>query len=145
MKVILCKDVKGSGKKGDVIDVKDGFGGFLIKSGSAKVADAKALNENKQQKQAQEFHRLQVLQSNRELKEKIDGIVIEIQGKGGETGKFFGSITGKEISEKLIAMGFDIDKKKILLESNIKSVGEYCVPIRISAEETAKITVKVTQ
>jgi len=145
MKVILCKDVKGSGKKGDVVDVKDGYAGFLIKSGSAKPADASALNENKQQKDAQAFHRAETLKANRELKEKVDGAVVTIQGKGGESGKFFGSITSKEIAEKLNDMGYDIDKKKIQLSSNIKAVGEYTVSIKISAEETAKITVKVTQ
>ena len=145
MKVILCKDVKGSGKKGDVVDVKDGYAGFLIKSGSAKPADASALNENKQQKDAEAFHRAETLKANRELKEKVDGAVVTIQGKGGESGKFFGSITSKEIAEKLNDMGYDIDKKKIQLSSNIKAVGEYTVSIKISAEETAKITVKVTQ
>ena len=145
MKVILCKDVKGSGKKGDVVDVKDGYAGFLIKSGSAKPADASALNENKQQKDAQAFHRAETLKANRELKEKVDGAIVTIQGKGGESGKFFGSITSKEIAEKLNDMGYDIDKKKIQLSSNIKAVGEYTVSIKISAEETAKITVKVIQ
>lgn len=145
MKVILCKDVKGSGKKGDVVDVKDGYAGFLIKSGSAKPADASALNENKQQKDAQAFHRAETLKANRELKEKVDGVIVTIQGKGGESGKFFGSITSKEIAEKLNDMGYDIDKKKIQLSSNIKAVGEYSVSIKISAEETAKITVKVIQ
>ena len=145
MKVILVKDVKGSGKKGDIIEVKDGFGSFLIKNGSAKPADATALNENKQQKEAQAFHRAETLKANRELKEKVDGEVVVIQGKGGDSGKFFGSITSKEIADKLSQMGYDIDKKKIQLSQNIKSVGEYSVAIKISPEETAKITVKVTQ
>ena len=145
MKVILVKDVKGSGKKGDIIEVKDGFGAFLVKNGSAKPADATALNENKQQKEAQAFHRAETLKANRELKEKVDGIVVTIQGKGGESGKFFGSITNKEIADKLSQMSYDIDKKKIQLSSNIKAVGEYTVAIKISPEETAKITVKVIQ
>lgn len=145
MKVILVKDVKGSGKKGDIIEVKDGFGAFLIKNGSAKPADATALNENKQQKEAQAFHRAETLKANRELKEKVDGKEVVIQGKGGESGKFFGSITSKEIADKLSQMGYDIDKKKIQLTQNIKAVGEYSVAIKISPEETAKITVKVIQ
>ena len=145
MKVILVKDVKGSGKKGDIIEVKDGFGAFLIKNGSAKPADATALNENRGQKEAQAFHRAETLKANRELKEKVDGKEVVIQGKGGESGKFFGSITSKEIADKLNQMGYDIDKKKIQLTQNIKAVGEYSVAIKISPEETAKITVKVIQ
>jgi len=145
MKVVLLKDVKGSGKAGDIIEAKDGFAqNFLIKKGLAKVADAKALSENKQQKASQEFHRQELLKANKELREKLDGLKVSIQAKSGESGKFFGSITNKEIAENLASLGFDIDKKKIILESNIKAVGTYSVNIRISAEETAKIIVDVT-
>ncbi len=144
MKVVLLKDVKGSGKAGDIIEAKDGFAqNFLIKKGLAKPADAQALSENKQQKAAQEFHRQELLKANKALREKLDGISITIQAKSGESGKFFGSITNKEIAENLSSLGFDIDKKKIVLDSNIKTTGTYNVNIRISAEETAKIKVEV--
>lgn len=145
MKIILLKDVKGSGKKGDIIDAKDGYANFLVKNGSAKPADNQALNDNKLQKQAEAFHRQEALKKNHELCQNLNGKEVVLQGKGGESGKFFGSITSKEISEKLAKMGFDIDKKKILLESNIKAVGSYSVNVKISPEETAKITVTVTQ
>lgn len=144
MKVVLLKDVKGSGKAGDIIDAKDGFAqNFLIKKGLAKPADAQAINENQSQKSAQEFHRKELLKANKELKDKLQGTKITVQAKCGDNGKFFGAITNKEISEKLLSLGFDIDKKKIVLDSNIKSVGTYNVAVRISAEETAKITVEV--
>ena len=144
MKVVLLKDVKGSGKAGDIIEAKDGFAqNFLIKRGLAKVADAQAVNENKAQKQAQEFHKKEQLKANKELREKLEGTEVTIQVKGGASGKFFGSVTNKEIADKLSQLGFDIEKKKILLSSNIKSAGSYPVSVRISAEETAKITVTV--
>lgn len=144
MKVVLLKDVKGSGKAGDIIEAKDGFAqNFLIKKGLAKPADSQAINENAQQKQAQAFHRQQTLKANKELKEKIDGASITIQVKSGATGKFFGSVTNKEIADKLLELGFDIDKKKIILQSNIKTAGKYPVSIKISPEETAKITVDI--
>ena len=144
MKVVLLKDVKGSGKAGDVIEVKDGYGrNFLIKTGLAKEATAQAVNESKSKKQAQDFHRAETLKANKELRDKIDGISVTIQAKGGENGKFFGSITSKEISEKLFELGYEIDKKKIILEKNIKSAGTYTVPIKISPEESAKITVVI--
>ena len=143
MKVVLMKDVKGSGKTGDIIEVKDGYANFLIKNGSAKVANAQALNDNKNQKQAQEFHRQEMLKANKELCQKINNQVITIQAKSGESGKFFGSITNKEIADKLAEMGIDIDKKKIILASNITQAGSYPVTVKISAEETAKITVNV--
>lgn len=145
MKVVLLKDVKGSGKAGDIIEAKDGFAqNFLIKKGLAKPCDNQALNENRQQKQAQEFHRQESLKANKELREKLDGTSISIQVKSGANGKFFGSVTNKEIADKLFELGFDIDKKKIILQSNIKSVGKFPVSIKISPEETAKITVEIT-
>ena len=144
MKVILLKDVKGSGKAGDIIEAKDGFAmNFLIKRGLAKAADAQAINENKNQKAAEAFHHAQMLKANRELKEKLEGIKVTIQMKSGETGKFFGSVTNKEIADKLSEMGIEVDKKKIVLQSNIKTAGVYPVTIKISAEETAKITVDI--
>ena len=144
MKVVLLKDVKGSGKAGDIIEAKDGFAqNFLIKRGLAKPADAQAVNENKAQKQAQEFHRQEQLKANRELREKLNGAEVTIQVKGGASGKFFGSVTNKEIAEKLAELGFEIDKKKIVLQSNIKTAGTYPVTVKISPEETAKISVNV--
>ncbi len=144
MKVVLLKDVKGSGKAGDIIEAKDGFAkNFLIKNGLAKFADASALNENKAQKKAQEFHRAEELKKNKELKDAINGKEVTLSVKCGANGKFFGSVTNKEIAEKLFEIGFDIDKKKIILDANIKTVGEYTVTIKISPEETAKIKLKV--
>ena len=145
MKVILLKDVKGSGKAGDVIDAKDGFArNFLIKNGLAKEADAQALNDNTNKKAAVEFHRQEQLKANKALREKLNGASVTLAVKTGENGKFFGSVTNKEIAEKLYELGYDIDKKKIVLASNIKAVGSYSVTVKISPEETAKITVNVT-
>lgn len=145
MKVVLIKDVKGSGKAGDIIDAKDGFAqNFLIKKGLAKPADAKALNENAAKKAAEDFHRKEELKANKELKDAINGKTVKIVAKSGGNGKFFGAITNKEIADKLYEMGYDIDKKKIILESNIKTVGAYKIDVKISPEETAKITVEVS-
>ena len=118
MKVVLLKDVKGSGKAGDIIEAKDGFAqNFLIKRGLAKPADAQAINENKAQKAAAAFHRAEELKANRELKERLDGAEITIRAKSGESGKFFGAITSKEIADKLSEVGFDIDKKNSIVEA----------------------------
>ena len=144
MKVVLLKDVKGSGKAGDILEAKDGFAqNFLIKRGLAKPADAQALTENRAQKAAQEFHRQETLKANKALKEKLNGAEVTIQVKSGAAGKFFGSVTNKEIADKLSELGFDIDKKKIILQSNIKTAGAYPVTVKISPEETAKITVNI--
>ena len=144
MKVVLLKDVKGSGKAGDIINAKDGYANnFLIKNGYAKLADAAASNENTAQKAAAAFHRAEELKANKALKEKIDGLSVTVQVKSGATGKFFGSVTNKEVADKLSELGFDIDKKKIVLQPNIKTAGAYPVTVKISPEETAKITVNI--
>ena len=144
MKVVLIKDVKGSGKAGDIIEAKDGYAqNFLIKRGLAKPADAQALNENKQQKEAQAFHRQETLKANKELREKLDGIKVEVKVKTGANGKFFGSVTNKEVADKLFELGFDIDKKKIILSSTIKSAGVYPATVKISPEESAKISIEI--
>ena len=80
---------------------------------------------------------------NKELKNAINGKEVTLAVKCGAKGKCFGSVTNKEIAEKLLDLGFDIDQKKIILDSNIKTVGEYTVSIKISPEETAKIKLKV--
>ena len=144
MKVILIKDVKGSGKAGDIIEAKDGYAqNFLIKRGFAKPADTQALTENRLQKESQAFHKAEQLKANKELREKLDGKEVIIQVKSGASGKFFGSVTNKEIADKLAEMGFEIDKKKIIISSNIKTAGSYPVTIKISPEETAKITANI--
>ncbi len=84
MKVVLLKDVKGSGKAGDIIDAKDGFAqNFLIKKGLAKVADAQAKSENQGQKQAQAFHRAEELKANKLLREQLDGKQVDVIGGEG--------------------------------------------------------------
>lgn len=144
MKVVLLKDVKGSGKAGDIIEAKDGFAqNFLIKRGLAKPADAQAINENKSQKAAQEFHRQETLKANKELKDKLDGKEITVQVKSGANGKFFGSVTNKEVADKLFELGFDIDKKKITIPNGIKTAGVYKATVKISPEQTAIVTVNI--
>ena len=143
MKVILLQDVKGSGKKGAIIEAADGYANnFLIKKGLAKPADAQGLAENKARKDADAFHRQEDLKANAALKKELDGKAVTVTVKSGENGKFFGSVTNKEVAERFTEMGYNIDKKKINIPA-IKAVGTYPATIRISAEETAKITVIV--
>ena len=143
MKVILLQDVKGSGKKGAIIEAADGYANnFLIKKGLAKPADAQGLAENKARKDADAFNRQEELKANAALKKELDGKEVTVTVKTGENGKFFGSVTNKEVAERFTEMGYNIDKKKINIPA-IKAVGTYPATIRISAEETAKITVIV--
>lgn len=144
MKVVLLKDIKGTGKKGEIKEVADGFGkNFLLKNGYAKIADSSAISENKIQKDAQNFHKQQEILAAKELAKRVEGKNVTLKIKCGENGKTFGSVTSKEISDELKKIGIEIDKKKIELKEPIKSMGTYSVVARIYPEITAKFTVNV--
>lgn len=144
MKVVLLKDVKGTGKKGEIKEVADGYAkNFLLKNGSAKLADNTALSENKTKTDSAKFHKQQEIMSAKELAKKLEGKSISLKIKCGANGKTFGSITSKEISESLEISGISIDKKKIELKEPIKTVGTFSVMAKIYPEITAKFNVVV--
>ena len=145
MQVVLLSDVKGTGKKGDIVKVADGYGrNFLLKNNLAKVADNQALSENKTQKSAQSYHKEMEKQAAIEQSKKINGQKIELYISSGENGKIFGSVTSKEIAEALSKkLGTNIDKKKIELANNIKSIGIYTITVKLYPEVSAKFTLEV--
>ncbi len=143
MKVILLADVKGSGKKGDVVEVADGYGkNFLIKKGLAKIATASSIYENKQQKEAAAFHKAEEVKALKALAEQLNGKTVAVKIKTGENGKVFGSITAVHVAAGLADIGFDIDKKKIKMEP-VKTLGSFPAEIRLMENVIAKITVNV--
>lgn len=144
MKVVLLKDVKGTGKKGEIKEVADGFAkNFLLKNGSAKLADNSAISENKNMKEANAFHKAQEVAAAKELAKQIDGKTVSLKIKCGENGKTFGSITSKEIAEGLEKLGIKLDKKKIDLKESIKTTGTYQALARVYPEISAKFNVHV--
>ena len=144
MKVILKQDVKGTGKKGDILDVSDGFAkNFLLKKGLAEQASSVAVNSLKIQKEAEARRRAEEIAAIRELAKKMDKAQVKVAIKCGENGKVFGSVTSKEIAARLAELGYDVDKKKILLKDPIKTVGDYAVEVRLMEGVTAKIFVSV--
>lgn len=144
MKVILTSDVKGSGKKGDIINVADGYAkNYLLKNKFAIIADKVALEKNNEKKQAFAYHEEQERLRNLKLKQEIDGKQILLKIKCGENGKIFGSITSKEISLELDKLGFSVDKRKIELENPIKSIGVYNITIKLYPKISATIILKV--
>ena len=144
MKVILKQDVKGTGKKGDILDVSDGFAkNFLLKKGLEEAASSVAVNSLKIRKEAEERRRAEEIKAIRELAAKIDKTTVDVTIKCGENGKVFGSVTSKEIAGKLADMGYDIDKKKIVLKESLKVAGDYPVEIRFMEGVSAKINVSV--
>lgn len=144
MKVVLLKDVKGTGKKGEIKEVSDGFAkNFLLKNGSARIADNSALSENKIQQDAQKYHKQQEVLAAKELAKKIEGKTINLKIKCGTNGKAFGAISTKEISEGLEKISIVLDKKKIELKEPIKTTGLYHVVAKVYPEITAKFDVIV--
>ena len=147
MKVILTQDVKAQGKKGQVINVSDGYArNFLLPKGLAVVADAKAMSDIKN-KEASEKHRIAVeTEEARQVAKKLEPVVVKIKLQAGPDGRLFGSVTSKDISEELEkATGIKIDKKKIMLEDPIKSFGTYTIDIKLYPEVTGKLYVLVCE
>lgn len=143
MKVILLKDVKGSGKKGDIVNVADGYGAnYLIPNKLAKPANATNLNLANQEKASEQHKQQLILDAAKELKAKLDGQVVELNIKCGENGKTFGSVTNKEVSDKLSSMGYDVDKKKIEF-TPVKTVGMFDVKIKLHPQVTVNIKVNI--
>ena len=143
MKVILKADVKGTGKKGDVVEVADGYGrNFLIKKGLAQIATASSVHEAQQKKDAQAFHKAEEIKATKELAAKLDGSKVSVKIKTGENGKLFGSVTSAHVSSALSEMGYDVDKKKIKMDA-VKTLGSLQAEIRLMENVSAKITVSV--
>ncbi|MBQ9117828.1 MAG: 50S ribosomal protein L9 [Clostridia bacterium] len=143
MKVILKTDVKGTGKKGDIIEVADGYGkNFLIKKGLADPATASGVNEANQRKAAAEYHKAEEIKAQKAIADALDGQTVVVTIKTGENGKVFGSVTSANVATALKEKGFDIDKKKIRMDS-LKTTGIFPVEIRLMEKISAKIKVQV--
>ena len=145
MKVILLKDVKGQGKKDDIIDVSDGYArNFLLKNGLAKEATSTNINSVNIAKKAEEHRKAVEKAEALELAKKINDITVTVKIKVGETGKLFGALNTQAIADALKSQhNIDIDKKKIVLADPIKSVGAYTVTVKPYAEVSAKLKVVV--
>lgn len=144
MKIILLQDVKGQGKKGELKEVNDGYArNFLIKKGLAIEATATRINELNQKQQATAYHKEEELKAMRALAKEINGKTFTLNIKVGQNGKVFGSVTAGDISDCLKEAGYDIDKKKIIVDGPIKLVGAYSVALKLAEGVSAKINVEV--
>lgn len=147
MKVILTQDIKGTGKKGELVEVADGYAqNFLIKRGAAIPANKQAMGEMKS-KEAAKQHKIELeKQAANETAQKLEGKTVKLTAKAGANGKLFGSVTSKEIAEAIEAqMGAAVDKKKITLSSEVKAFGTYNVEIKLYQGITAKMFVTVAE
>ncbi|MDP4133516.1 MAG: 50S ribosomal protein L9 [Bacillota bacterium] len=145
MKVVLLKDVKTQGKKGDLINVSDGYArNFLFPRGLAIEATKNALNDLKGQKESETFKKETEVANAKEMAAKVEGIIVELSAKAGDSGKLFGSITAADVAQGLkMQHHIVIDKKKIVLPEGIKHTGITEVEVKIYPEISSKIKVNV--
>ncbi len=147
MKVMLKQDVKAIGKKDEIHEVSDGYArNFLFPRGLAVSADASALNMIKTKQQAKDHHDSMALAAAQEIADKINNKQIDITAKAGQNGRLFGAVTTKEIAAKLTQIcGSNIDKRKVVLDADIKSFGTYTVDVKIHVGVVAKVTINVKE
>ena len=147
MKVILLEDVKALGKKGQIVNVNDGYArNFILPKKLGLEATGKNLNDLKLQKANEEKVAQQILDEAKELGKKIEAGKVELAIKIGEGGRAFGSVSSKEIAVAVKdQMGYDIDKKKIQLKDALKTLGTHTVPVKLHPKVTVELKVIVTE
>ena len=147
MKVVLLQDVKAQGKKDQIVEVSDGYArNFLFPKKLAVPADAKVINDIKS-KQSSAKHREEVERENaRALSKKLGETTVTVTAEAGADGRFYGAVTSKDIAEALKAQfAIEVDKRKILLDAPIKAFGTYKIEIKLYADISGKLNVKVTE
>ena len=147
MKVILTQDVKGQGKRGQLIDVSDGYArNFLLPKGLAQIATADSINTMKMNDKAKAEQIAREKAKALEVAEKLKELVIVVKAKGGGAGRLFGAVTSEEITKALKAQtGIEIDRKKIVQDEPIKNVGTYHLKCKLGHEISGTMTVKVEE
>lgn len=147
MKVILLQDVKGTGKKGEIKEVKDGYAqNFLIKKGLAQEANAKNLNLLQGQKDSAQ-HKIDVdTQNAKDIAAKLDGKTVVVKAKAGQNGRLFGTVTSKEVAAAIKqSLGLDVDKKKLTVDMKIEGFGTFSASAKLYAGVSAKFKVSVEE
>ncbi len=147
MKVLLLADVKGQGKKDQIVEVSDGYArNFLFPKKLAVAADAKVMSEAKSKEEAKQFRLKEEKAAAKTLAEKIATLTVKISATSGADGRLYGSVTSKDIAEALSKQHkIDIDKKKLVLAENIKAYGTYNVEVKVYPEISATLKVSVTE
>ena len=144
MKVILTEDHDTLGLRGDVVEVKNGYGrNFLIPRQLAVIASTSNIKRYAEERRQQE-HKIEAQRAEAEkLAKKLEGTEITIAMKTGEEDRIFGSVTNQQIAEGLEAQGLPVDRRKISLNEDIKTIGVYTATVRVSPEHTAEVKVQV--
>lgn len=144
MKVVLLQDVRGTGKKGQIVEVADGYGrNYLIKNNLAKFADKGAIQQAENKQKAAAYHEEQARLKAVDEAKLIEGKVFAVEVKAGEGGKIFGSVTTKDVEDALKKVVLSADRRKIELPATIKAVGIYPASIKLYKDVEAKFKLDV--
>lgn len=147
MKVVLLQDIKSLGKKGELVNVSDGYArNFLFPKTLAKEANAQAMNELRNAEQSKKYKIETERAAAESAKAVLEGATFVMPAKAGESGKLFGKITAKELSAEIKKQkNLDIDKRKIIVSEDIKRVGDYTAEIKLYTGVTADINIRVVK
>ena len=145
MKIILIKDVKKQGKSGDILNVKDGYGTFLINKGDAVLATQNSVDRLDRENQEKEKNEQKLIKECEIIKRKLENLKITFKVKTGQSDRVFGSISPKQIVEELKNKGYNIDKKQIKIDGSISSLGFHNVDIELHKKVIAKIKIELTK
>lgn len=146
MKVILQQDVKGKGKKGQMIDVSDGYArNYMLPRKIAMEATADAINTMRMNDKATQERQARERAEAMELAKRMKAMTLTVYAKGGGAGRLFGSVTSQEIADALQSQGITLDKRKIVIDEPIKNVGTYTIRCKLGYEITAQLTVQIQE
>lgn len=146
MKVILLQDVRGKGKKGQMLEVSDGYArNYMLPRKIAMEATPDAINTMRMNDKAIQERQAREREEAMELSKRMKAMTLTVYAKGGGAGRLFGSVTSQEIADALQSQGITLDKRKIVMDEPIKNVGTYTVRCKLGYEITAQLTVKIQE
>lgn len=146
MKVILLKDVKGKGQKGDIKDVPEGYArNYLFKNNLAVEANKGNMKSLEKKKESENRQAEKELEAANKIKEELENMTVELAAKAGEKGRLFGAVTNKQIAEELNKKNYKIDKRKIDMNEPIRALGYTNVVVKVHPEVTATVKVHVKE
>ena len=146
MKVILLQDVRGKGKKGQMLEVSDGYArNYMLPRKIAMEATADAINTMRMNDNATQERQARERAEAMELAKRMKAMTLTVYAKGGGAGRLFGSVTSQEIADALQSQGITLDKRKIVIDEPIKNVGTYTIRCKLGYEITAQLTVQIQE
>ena len=146
MKVILLQDVRGKGKKGQMLEVSDGYARtYMLPRKIAMEATADAINTMRMNDKATQERQARERAEAMELAKRMKAMTLTVYAKGGGAGRLFGSVTSQEIADALQSQGITLDKRKIVIDEPIKNVGTYTIRCKLGYEITAQLTVQIQE